>query len=345
MKTKAQAVVAISIGDVDFTQVSIPEPTSEDVVVNVSHSWISPGTERSFIMGERLNGETPRQQDDPLPFPLISGYQKVGTVEWVGEDVPNLTVGMKVFASISKVEGMHFPHGGHISPTVTHHSQVWQLPDTLSSVAYSGLVLTQVGFNCGMKGQVTDGDLAVVIGDGLVGQWAAQTLIHRNARVLLVGKHPYRLDFFTNYVQSQTHEVSQGRVVDVTHEDVVDVVKQWTDDGIQMIVDTVGSMESVKQLMPLMRRSGHIVSAGFLGNEGLVDIQELRHRELSLHAPSGWVATRIEDTMELIASGVLQTESLITHRFPVSDSRKAFDLILHRKEPALGVILDWSESI
>ena len=77
MKTKALAVVAPVPGDVELREVSIPEPTSEDVIVNVSHSWISPGTERSYIMGERLNGETPRQPDDPLPFPLISGYQKV----------------------------------------------------------------------------------------------------------------------------------------------------------------------------------------------------------------------------------------------------------------------------
>lgn len=343
MKTKADAVVTTSLGNVDFTQVTIPEPTSEDVVVNVSHSWISPGTERSFIMGERLNGETPRQHDDPLPFPLISGYQKVGTVEWVGKDVPNLAVDMKVFATVSNVDGMHFPRGGHISPSVVHHSQVWQLPDTPDPIAYSGVVLTQVGYNCGMRGDLTEGDVAIVIGDGLVGQWAAQTLIHRKARVLLVGKHPYRLDCFKDYLQRKTNDSSQGRVVDITKEDVVEVVKEWATDGVQILVDTVGTMESVKQFMPLMKRNGHIASAGFLGTEGLIDIQELRHRELSLHAPSGWTATRIEDTMKLIANGVLQTESLITHRYPVSDAKKAFDLILHRKEPSLGIILDWSE--
>jgi bacteriochlorophyllide a dehydrogenase len=343
MKNKAYATVATAIGEVNFTKVSIPEPTSEDVIVKISHSWISPGTERSFIMGERLSGEIPRMHDDPLPFPLISGYQKVGTIEWVGADVPDLAIGMTVFATVSKVEGIHFPHAGHVSPSVVHHSQVWQLPNTPDPIAYSGVVLTQVGYNCGIRGELTEGDVAVVIGDGLVGQWAAQTLIHRKARVLLVGKHPYRLDCFKDYLQRKTDDNSQGRVVDITQEDVVEVVKEWATDGVKILVDTVGTMESVKQFMPLMKRNGHITSAGFLGTEGLVDIQELRHKELSLHAPSGWLPSRMEDTIKLIADDVLHTESLITHQYPVSDAKKAFDLIIHRNEPSLGIILDWSE--
>ena len=343
MKNKAYAAVTTALGEVNFTEVSIPEPTREDVVVKISHSWISPGTERSFIMGERLSGETPRLEGEALPFPLASGYQKVGTIEWVGADVPDLAIGMTVFATVSNIDGMHFPRGGHISPSVVHHSQVWQIPDTPDPIAYSGVVLTQIGYNCGTCGDLTEGDVAVVIGDGLVGQWAAQTLIHRKARVLLVGKHPYRLDCFTDYVQRKIGDDSQGRIVNITQEDMVEVVKQFAGDGVQIVVDTVGTMGSVKQLMPLMKRNGHIASAGFLGTEGLIDIQELRHRETSLHAPSGWLPSRIEDTIKLIAEGVLDTQSLITHEFPASDAKKAFDLIIHRNEPSLGIVLDWSE--
>ncbi len=343
MKNKAYAAVTTAIGEVNLTEVSIPEPTSEDVVVNISHSWISPGTERSFIMGERLSGETPRLEGEALPFPLASGYQKVGKIEWVGADVPDLAIGMTVFATVSNIDGMHFPRGGHISPSVVHHSQVWQIPDTPDPIAYSGVVLTQVGYNCGTCGDLSEGDVAIVIGDGLVGQWAAQTLIHRKARVLLLGKHKYRLDCFTDYVQRKTGDGSQGRVVNITQEDVIDVVNQFANDGVQIVVDTVGTMQSVKQFMPLMERNGHIASAGFLGTEGLIDIQELRLRETSLHAPSGWLPSRIEDTIKLISEGVLDTESLITHRFPASDAKQAFDLIIHRNEPSLGIILDWSE--
>ncbi len=103
---RAHAVVAVAPGRVEYRTVTVPDPTPEDVVVRVQHSWISPGTERSMVLGERLGGETPRGAGDPLPFPHVPGYQKVGIVEWVGAAVYNVQVGETVFASVSKVDGM-----------------------------------------------------------------------------------------------------------------------------------------------------------------------------------------------------------------------------------------------
>lgn len=182
---KAYAAVAVEPWTVEYREVSVPEPGPEDVVVRVEHSWISNGTEGSFVRGERIAGDTPRSASDPLPFPHAPGYQKAGLVEWKGSAVDHVEVGDRVFATVSRVSGMFYDHGGHVSPAVTHGSQVWKLPERLDPVAASGLVLTQVGYNVGMRPELTPGDAAVVIGDGMVGHWAAQTLQHRGARVLM----------------------------------------------------------------------------------------------------------------------------------------------------------------
>ena len=63
----------------------------------------------------------------------------------------------------------------------------------MDAVAASGLVLTQVGYNTGMRPTVNEGDCAIVIGDGMVGHWTAQTLQARGARVLMIGRHDERL--------------------------------------------------------------------------------------------------------------------------------------------------------
>jgi threonine dehydrogenase-like Zn-dependent dehydrogenase len=67
----------------------------------------------------------------------------------------------------------------------------------------------------------------------------------------------------------------------------------------------------------------------------------MRDRELTLHAPAGWSQARMDATLQLLADGVLTTEHLITHRFPASRAAEAFELILSRSEPFLGVVLDW----
>jgi 3-hydroxyethyl bacteriochlorophyllide a dehydrogenase len=331
------AAVAVAPWRVEFGAVVVPDPGPEDVVVRVRHSWISNGTEGSFIRGERIGGDTPRRAEDPLPFPLVPGYQKVGVVERVGDAVPELQPGDWVFCSISRVEGMFYPTGGHVSPAVTHHSQVWKLPEGLSPVAASGLVLTQVGYNCGTRPALAPGDAAVVLGDGMVGHWSAQTLQHRGARVLLAGRHAERLALF--------HRRDGDAAVNVGETELLDAAREWAPEGVQVVVDTVGSIPSLTALYPVLRRDGHLVSAGFYGTQGLVDIQPMRARELTLHTPAGWTRERVSATLELLAAGELSTEPLITHRFPAQRAAEAYELVLRRPEPVLGVVLDWEGSV
>jgi bacteriochlorophyllide a dehydrogenase len=329
----ASAAVAVAPWQVRFQKVEVPEPGPEDVIVRVRHSWISNGTEGSFIRGERIAGDTPRRDGDPLPFPHVPGYQKVGVVEWVGSAVEELRPGEWVFASVSQVDGMFSPTGGHVSPAVTHRSQVWRLPEGVNPVAASGLVLTQVGCNCGTRPTLAPGDAAVVIGDGLVGHWTAQTLVQRGARVLLAGRHPERLARFVP-------REGDG-VVNVRDEDLTAFARAWAPEGVQVAVDTVGSVPALEALYPALARDAHLVSAGFYGPRGQIDIQPMRARELTLHTPAGWTRDRVSRTLELLAAGALQTEPLITHRFPAERAGEAFELVLKRSEPVLGVVLDW----
>lgn len=133
----------------------------------------------------------------------------------------------------------------------------------------------------------------------------------------------------------------EDRCVNITREDPVAAAKTWAKEGAQVLADTVGSIATVESLYPAMRRFNHIASAGFYGPNGRIDIQQMRNREMTLHAPAGWSKERMDATLDLLAQGVLTTSHLITHRFPVSRAGEAFDLILSRREPVLGVILDW----
>ncbi|MCC6728417.1 MAG: zinc-binding dehydrogenase [Chthonomonadales bacterium] len=330
---QAHAVVATRPRCVEFRPVTVPEPGPEEVVVRVLHSWISNGTEGSFIRGERIAGDTPRGDADPLPFPHVPGYQKVGVVEWVGSSVPALQSGALVFATVSRVEGMFYPAGGHVSPAVTHFEQVWRLPERLEPEAASGLVLTQVGYNVAMRPRVAPGDAVVVIGDGMVGHWAAQTFQVRGARVMLVGRHDDRLARFSAAPGSAT--------TNERRDEVRAAVRNWAPEGVQVVADTVGSIPAVEALLPLMRHDGHISSAGFYGPHGQIDIQWLREREITLHAPSGWSRSRMDATLDMLARGEIRTLPLVTHRFPAASAAEAFDRVLSRREGVLGVLLDW----
>ncbi|MHA6484855.1 hypothetical protein ACX1C1_23475 [Paenibacillus sp. strain BS8-2] len=327
---RAEAVVFTGMRQVSFMEVDVPDPGPEDVVIDLAYSWISNGTESSFLFGERISGEQVTRPGDELPFPQVAGYQKVGIVRSVGEQVTELSPGDLVFASISMVNGMKFDYGGHINPSITPASQVWKLPADADPIAYSGLVLTQVGYNCGLRPAVESGDIAVVIGDGMVGQWAAQTLAHRGANVTVLGKHDRRLALLPSTI----------RTFNLKEHDLADWIGNRSD--IAVVVDTVGAMDTFRELRPAMKLNSHLVSAGFLGNEGTVDIQELRAQEITLHSPSGWTKERMDDTLIGIRDGWLQTKPLITHRMKAEDAEQAWRIIMDKSEFFLGIVLEWS---
>ena len=330
---QANAVVFTAPNTVEYRPVTCPEPGPRDVVVRVTHSWISNGTEGSFLRGERIAGDTPYRPGDPWPFPIVAGYQKIGVAEWVGPEVTDIAVGETVFVALGKIEGMFSPWAGQVSPSVSPREQIWKIPPGVDPLACSGLVLTQVGYNCGVRAPIAIGEGAVVIGDGMVGQWAAQTLAWRGANVVLVGRHAERLTLF-----------GEGPLrcgVNEREQDWVQVVRERFPTGVQVAVDTVGSTAVIEQLMGVMKRYGHIVSAGFYGTADQVALQPLRNRELSLDLVSGWSQSRMDATLNLIAAGHLQTLPLITHHFPVAQAADAWRLIAQKSEPVLGVILNW----
>ena len=331
---KAQAVVFTAPSQVEFKSIECPEPGPDDVVVRVTQSWISNGTEGSYLRGERIAGDTPRREGDPYPFPIVSGYQKIGYVESFGENVTDLEAGERVFAVCGNVCGMFESWAGHVSPSVTPRSQVYKLPASPEPLAYAGLVLTQVGYNCGTLPPVKIGQGAVVVGDGLVGQWAAQTLAWRGAEVLMVGKHADRLAHFGGKPFQHVHNLSKDA-------DWIAAADALFPEKATVAVDTVGSSGVMEDFFHVLHRFGHIVSAGFYGTADEVALQPLRYGELSIHLASGLRPWRMTETIRLIAGGYLQTLPLITHHFPAEQAAEAWRLIESKSEPVLGVILDW----
>ena len=57
-----------------------------------------------------------------------------------------------------------------------------------------------------------------------------------------------------------------------------------------------------------------------------------------------WTENRnMEAFLDMVASGAVQPEKLTTHRFPIAEADKAFELILGATEPFLGVVLEYPD--
>jgi 3-hydroxyethyl bacteriochlorophyllide a dehydrogenase len=178
MKTKA--IIFPEQGRAVLDEVLLPDLRADDVRIEIEYSSVSPGTERWCLTGKLTIPEEP-----PLAFPHVPGYQAAGTVREVGSAVKDLKPGDRVFSrncrSPDSFRGSWW--GGHVGTHVVARSAVVPLPDSVSTREASGLLLAQVGYNGASKPPIRPGDAALVIGEGLVGQYAAQVLRHRGAYV------------------------------------------------------------------------------------------------------------------------------------------------------------------
>ncbi|MBC7288259.1 MAG: zinc-binding dehydrogenase [Armatimonadetes bacterium] len=328
---ETRGIVFTGPGEVEVALVELSDLGPRDVLIRTEYSLISAGTERWI-----WRGEFHRVGEPPIPFPLVPGYQRVGVVEEVGQDVEGLLPGMRVAATISRLKRPTAFAGSHAQYGVTPADECLPVPVSVSPVSVSGLVLTQVGYNAGSRPRVQGKEVAVVIGDGLVGQWGAQRLSRRGARVIMAGRHELRLD------RAETYANAVG--VNVAREDLRAALAEHAPAGPDIVVDTVATAESIALALDLARHDGQIVLSGYY-REGhhLLNIQPVHDKELTLYGMSGWTRSRLEATLEAVQRGEFEVEGLVTHVVPWPEAAAAYRrLIWEKTEEFLGVVIDWT---
>lgn len=221
--------------------------------------------------------------------------------------------------------------GVHVAPA----EAVIRLPEAVSTREASGLLLAQVGYNGASKPPVRPGDVAVVIGEGLVGQYAAQVLRHRGVRVIISGLVPGRLETAARFSADEVLHASELGAHMRAH----------YPGGVAIAVDTASSAATVRMAAGLLARDGHLVMNGFYPPpESTVDWHWLRGKELTLHCPNSRTRARLEATLGLIAEGAVKVEELVTHELPLADAPGAYAMLLDPAAAFLGVVIRWTES-
>jgi len=332
MPRKAPAILFPEANRAIIDEVPVAEPGDGDVLVQIEYSAVSVGTERWCLTG-RL--EVPGEA--PLAFPHVPGYQAAGVVLETGRAVKSLKPGDRVFsrncrATAGGWQGSWW--GGHVGLHVAEEAAVIRLPEAVSLLEASGLLLAQVGYNGATKPPVTAGTVAAVIGDGLVGQYAGQVLRHRGAHVLLSGLQPLRLKLAAQHSADEVFDASGG--------DFGSFVCERFPKGADVAVETASSRRTVRQAIDLLAYGGHLVLNGFYPpSESLLDWHWLRTKELTAHFPNSRTRERLESTLRLIEQGAVRVEELVTHTAPLAEAPGLYEKLLGSEADFLGLVIQW----
>ena len=111
-----------------------------------------------------------------------------------------------------------------------------------------------------------------------------------------------------------------------------------------VIIECVGVASTIRDAIRLARKGTRIVLAGVFEQEVLVNLGLVQDRELELVGTLMYANDDFPTALELIQSGRVQTEPLITHRFPLAQAAEAFATADSRKD-ALKVLIEVTKEV
>ncbi len=313
--THAQAIVFDAPKTLSVQTLELKPFEAADLEVEVSSSGISTGTERLL-----WDGTMP-----PFPglgYPLVPGYETVGTVVRAGES-PDIGVGDTVFIPGSySFQGVRNIFGGAGSRLIVPHDRVVRVAPALGPKA----VLLALAATCyhavafgGQRQPMVAPDL--IVGHGVMGRLLA--------RICLAQGWPAPTVWETQAVR---RDGASG--YPCIHPDD-DARKNYTS-----IVDVSGDAGILNALITRLAPGGEVVLAGFYKQDLSFAFAPAFMREATLRIAAQWKKHDLQAVTALVESGALSLEGMITHTLSPGRAREAYELAFGDPQ-CLKMMIDW----
>src|SRR5690606_20564938 len=88
-----------------------------------------------------------------------------------------------------------------------------------------------------------------------------------------------------------------------------------------------GSVDAVKMSFEMSRFGGHVILEGVAGDGQLLTLQSayMLLRDLTVHGVFSYTTQAWSKVLDLLHAGLVDFESLVTHRFPLEQYKEAFE--------------------
>jgi propanol-preferring alcohol dehydrogenase len=328
-KTMRAAVLQQLKHPLEVKRVPLPELEHGEVLVRTKACGIC-GTDLHIFEG---TGYKPN-------LPHILGHEPSGVVERLGEGTHRLKVGDRVIPNIFFTCGECFYcrtnretlcvnfkgalgvgiNGGYAEFFKAPEKNLFPLPSNIpfpEGGVIADAVVTAV-HAVRRRAQVRAGDTILVLGLGGVGQSVIQVAKKSGATVAAAARRQVRLD--------HAKKIGADYLINSSTQDVGEEIKAVTGGtGADVVIDDIGSSQSVSQAVAAVKKGGRIVMIGETDDTLPVPTFQLCVNEYEiLGSRSGGRQDTLE-AIQLVASG--DVTPYVSDRFPLERVNDAFQHI------------------
>lgn len=335
-----KARVLRAVGELEYCDYPMPQLKDDEVLFKVKACGIC-GSDipRIFVNGT-------------YHFPTIPGHEFAGEVVGVANDKYKDLIGMRatVFPLIpcNECESCNSTRyemcksydylGSRSDGAFAEYVRVpvWNLVPIPDSLSYECAAMTEpcaVGVHALRRAQIEVGDVVVIYGPGTIGMFIAQWARAWGAKVLLVGTDVNNWDFieslgFHDYCNS-------------SHEDAIEWVKKMTNGvGADIAIEAVGVQVTACNCLESVASGGKVIFVGNPHSDFTFPQNtywQILRKQLTIFGTwnSSYSDTHKSDwnlAVDAMATGKIDAEKLITHRFDLETMDTGLDIMKNNTE-------------
>lgn len=340
---KALVKYAQGPGNMEIRDLPIPEPGPGQVKIRVVEAGICGSDLHVFHSNIAMT----------MRLPVATGHEFSGIVESVGEGVTDWKPGDRVVSETSfhycgkcdfcregfynvcvERECLGYVYNGVFAKyTVVPADLVHRLPDNVSFTSGAlceplACVVHAVDDLCHIK----PNDVCLVSGPGAIGIMAAQVAKAYGATVILTGTS----------ADVERLKIAKSLGIDYTvniqEEELSPLVDRLTRGyGVDVVLECSGSAPAIDTGLQLIKKRGWYCQIGLAGKKVSFDIEKLNYKEIHVSGSIGSRNANWRMLLQLLESGKVNLEALVTHKMPLTDWEKAFALF--EKKEGIKLVL------
>ncbi len=311
---KTEALRLVKAGKMDIVEVDVPDPGPGEVLIQVKANGICKG-DIALFMGELNYG-----------YPFFHGHEPAGVVVEAGPDVTAFRPGDKV-ACLS-------------SPSYRRHivEPVWRVQKIADQSADLALWISEppaCAVNGVQNSELRLGDKAALLGCGYMGLLVLQALPREVlARLVVVDPDKQRLALARKLGATEAYDPNETDLQALANEI----------GGFDVVIEASGVKGTLTTATQMVRTGGVLNIFGWHVGEATVPTHEWHYKGLTvLNTAPMFVpdfTPYFRAAVALMGTGRIDQTKLITHRFPVAEAEKAFEVAANRSDGYIkGVVL------
>jgi L-iditol 2-dehydrogenase len=333
--------VMVNPDQIEIREVPAPVPGPGEVLLRVQRIGVC-GSDIHVYHGKH-----------PLTsYPVVQGHEFSAVLEAVGPGVTGLKLGGKVTSMPQivcgecapcrrgdyhicdnlKVQGFQAPGCGQELWTTSAHMVV-PLPDTFTFEQGALVEPVSVAVHAVARAGKLAGHNVVVLGAGTIGNLVAQAARAGGAQVLITDLSDYRLEVARQCGLPFTSNAQQESLAQA-------VERAFGKDGFDAAFECVGVEATITAAVASIQKGGTLIIVGVFGDKPRLDLSTVQDRELNLRGTLMYKRPDYERAVELIASGAIITEPLISKHYSLDDYIEAYHFIDKFGDKSMKVVID-----